>query len=164
MGNSIKKLVKVSAATLVIAGLSSGCVQEKVFNHGPVITQDQLDLVPTGSSQEQVLLALGSPSSRGQFGNDVFYYISQQRVKTYRFEKPKLVDQKVLAVYFDEEQTVSRVANYGLQDGKVFDFVSRTTPTGGADVSFLGQLLRGSSGKSGAQRALGGGTGAPPGF
>jgi hypothetical protein len=28
-----------------------------------------------------------------------------------------------------------------MQDGKVFDFISRTTPTGGKDQNFLGQLL-----------------------
>ena len=107
------------------------------------------------------MLALGSPSSRGQFGNDVFYYISQQRVKTYRFEKPRLVDQKVLAVYFDEEKTVNRVANYGLQDGKVFDFISRTTPTGGKDATLLAQLLTGAGGaKADPSKTLrpGGGT------
>ena len=164
MRKSIKKLASLSATSLLVAGLAAGCVQEKVINHGPVVTQDQLDLIPVGSSQDQVLLALGSPSSRGQFGNDVFYYISQQRVKTYRFEKPRLVDQKVLAVYFDQEQTVSRVANYGLQDGKVFDFISRTTPTGGKDTSFLGQLLRGAGNVSYKENVLTGGSGAPPGF
>ena len=55
--------------------------------------------------------------------------------------KPK-VEQRMLAVYFDKDGKVSSVANYGLQDGKVFDFISRTTPTGGKDLTFLGQLLR----------------------
>ena len=36
---------------------------------------------------------------------------------------------------------VQRVANYGLKDGKVFDFISRTTPTGGSDQNFLAQVL-----------------------
>ncbi|RYE66989.1 MAG: outer membrane protein assembly factor BamE, partial [Rhizobiaceae bacterium] len=33
-----------------------------------------------------------------------------------------------------------------LQDGKVFDTISRTTPTGGRDLTFLQQLLSGGSG------------------
>ena len=123
--------------------LVAGCVEQRVFNNGPVITQDQLDLVPVGSSQEQVLLALGSPSTTGQFGADVFYYISQKRAKTYEFEKMKLIDQRVLSVYFNDEKTVDRIANYGLQDGRVFDFISRTTPTGGEDFTFLRQVLTG---------------------
>lgn len=144
----------LARAALVAAALPvfTGCVQTKVYNNGPVITQDQLDLIPVGSSQDQVLLALGTPSSRGQFERDVFYYISQKRAKTYEFEKLKLIDQKVVSVYFDENKTVDRVANYGLQDGKVFDFVSRTTPTGGEDFTFLRQVL---TGKSSASSVLG---------
>ena len=47
----------------------------------------------------------------------------------------------MLAVYFDENSQVSQIANYGLQDGQIVDFVSRTTPTGGKDFSFLSQLF-----------------------
>ncbi|MEM7215973.1 MAG: outer membrane protein assembly factor BamE [Pseudomonadota bacterium] len=130
-------------ASAVVLPLMAGCVEQRVFNNGPVITQDQLDLVPVGSSQDQVLLALGSPSTTGQFGNEVYYYISQKRAKTFEFEKMELIDQKVLSVYFDDERTVSRIANYGIRDGRVFDFITRTTPTGGEDFTFLRQILTG---------------------
>lgn len=142
-----KKLAQ-TAAVLAAFPVFAACVQERIYNNGPVITQDQLDLIPIGSSQDQVLLALGTPSSRGQFDADVFYYISQKRSRTYEFEKLKLIDQKVLSVYFDEEKTVSRIANYGLQDGRVFDFMSRTTPTSGEDFTFLRQVLTGKASPS----------------
>ena len=138
----LMNLARTTALALTMVGIA-GCVKEKVFNNGAVITQDQLDLIPVGSSQDQVLLALGSPSSRGQFDNDVFYYISQKRSRTYEFEKLKLIDQRVLSVYFDENKQINRIADYGLQDGKVFDFMTRTTSTGGEDFSFLRQLLTG---------------------
>ena len=32
-----------------------------------------------------------------------------------------------------------------MQDGKVFDFISRTTPTGGKDQSFLRQVFNGTA-------------------
>jgi outer membrane protein assembly factor BamE (lipoprotein component of BamABCDE complex) len=56
-----------------------------------------------------------------------------------------VVDQRVTAVYFDNGLRVERVAVYGIQDGKVFDFISRTTPSGGQETSFLGQILRGTN-------------------
>ncbi len=34
----------------------------------------------------------------------------------------------------------------GMQDGKVFDFISRTTPTAGKDQNFIGQILAGATG------------------
>ncbi|MDT4886425.1 hypothetical protein FQZ97_1227730 [compost metagenome] len=57
--------------------------------------------------------------------------------------KPKIIDRHILAVYFDKDGKVSNIANYGLQDGKLFDFVSRTTPTGGKDQTFIGQIIQG---------------------
>jgi outer membrane protein assembly factor BamE (lipoprotein component of BamABCDE complex) len=153
------KYVRALGAALISLPLVAGCVQQRVFNNGPQITQDQLDLIPVGSSQEQVLLALGSPSTTGQFDTEVFYYISQKRAKRYEFQRMTLIDQRVLSVYFDENKQVSRIADFGLKDGKVFDFISRTTPTTGKDFTFLRQILTGKASPAtvlqGTQRSTG---------
>ena len=71
----------------------------------------------------------------------MFYYISQ-KAKKVMFLRPEIVDQRVIAVYFDpKDKRVTRIADYGLKDGKVFDFISRTTPTGGSEVSLVGQIF-----------------------
>ena len=115
--------------------------------HGYVLSPMALEQIPVGSSRDQVLIALGTPSTTGQFGGEVFYYISQTRRAPARFMLAKVVDQRVVAVYFNKNDKVERIADYGLQDGKVFDFVTRTTPTGGADLGFLQSVL--SAGPSG---------------
>lgn len=155
--------------SLIVAAVAiSGCNSSKTFSgikpgetmtQGYVVDPQSIDLVPVGSSREQVLLTLGSPSTTATFDNEVFYYISQTRTRAAAFMKPKLVDQRILAVYFNEEGRVENIANYGLQDGKVFDFISRTTPTGGRDLNFLGQMLSGigNMGQSTAKNILGGG-------
>jgi outer membrane protein assembly factor BamE (lipoprotein component of BamABCDE complex) len=119
----------------------------ETLTQGYVIDQQQIDQVPVGSSREQVLLALGSPSTTATFDNEVFYYISQKRRRPVAFANAKLIDQHVLAVYFGEDGRVTQIANYGTKDGKVFDFVSRTTPTGGKDQNFIGQILAGATGR-----------------
>ncbi|MGB3388235.1 MAG: outer membrane protein assembly factor BamE [Pseudaminobacter sp.] len=144
--------VAVGAASALAVFALSGCNSSKTFSgltpgetltQGYVIDQEQIDLVPVGSSREQVLLALGTPSTTATFDNEVFYYISQTRRRSVAFLNPRLVDQKVLAVYFGEDGRVTQIANYGMQDGKVFDFIGRVTPTGGKDQNFIGQLLAG---------------------
>lgn len=140
-----------SACVALAAGsalMLTGCVSEtlnpsQTLVQGYVPDEQALELVPVGSSREQVLLALGTPSTSATFDNEVFYYISQTRVRRAAFMKPKLVDQRILAVYFGEEERVTNIANYGLQDGKVFDFLAKTTPTGGKDTTFVSQLLSG---------------------
>lgn len=136
-----------TVAVFMAAGVMSGCSTAEVLQQGYVLDEDALALTPVGSSREQVLLSLGTPSTTATFDNDeVFYYISQTRVRPVAFMKPRLVEQSILAVYFDAEGRVARIANYTLQDGRVFDTISRTTPTGGRDLTFLGQLLAGPEG------------------
>ncbi len=143
--------VQFVAGTLACA-LLVGCNSTDVLRtsetlkQGYVVDEATLALVPPGSSREQVLLSLGTPTTTNAFEGEVFYYISQTRKRSAQFLKPRLVDQRVLAIYFNEEQTVDRIADYGLQDGRVFDFISRTTPTGGSDQTFLTQILSGTFG------------------
>jgi outer membrane protein assembly factor BamE (lipoprotein component of BamABCDE complex) len=118
----------------------------ETFTSGYVLEDGALDFVPVGSSREQVILSLGTPSTTATFeSEETFYYISQKRVRNAAFLKQKIVDQRVLAVYFGADGRVSQIANYGLQDGKVFDFITRTTPTGGKDQTFLTQILTGAA-------------------
>ncbi|MCS0496992.1 outer membrane protein assembly factor BamE [Ancylobacter sp. MQZ15Z-1] len=108
---------------------------------GYVPTPGALDQIPVGSSQEQVLLVLGTPSTVATVDGEVFYYISQ-KTKKVMFMRPEVIEQRVIAIYFDpKDKRVTRVADYGLKDGKIFDFVSRTTPTGGNELSVLGQFF-----------------------
>ena len=111
--------------------------------HGYQFSQQQLEQVPIGASKDQVDFVLGTPSTTGTFDGEVYYYISQQ-VKQTAFMRPRVTDQQVLAVYFDKDDRVTRIANYGLQDGRVFDFIGRKTPTTGQELTFLQQVLRAS--------------------
>jgi len=128
------------AAVLSLAVLTAGCLAS-TYQRGYVFDQASLDQVPIGASQEQVLLVLGTPSTIATVSGEVFYYISQKTERKAAFMNPQVVDQRVLAVYFDQERRVNRIADYGVQDGKIFDFVSRTTPTGGEELSFLRQIF-----------------------
>ncbi len=143
---------KVAAALSVLAIVLAGCTSmlprapklgsiASTTHHGYILAPDALEQIPVGSSRDQVLIALGTPSTTGQFGGEVFYYISQTRRASARFMQARVVEQRVVAVYFDKNDKVARIANYGLQDGKIFDFVTRTTPTSGADLGFLQSVL-----------------------
>jgi outer membrane protein assembly factor BamE (lipoprotein component of BamABCDE complex) len=94
-------------------------------------------------SQAQVRMNLGTPSTTAVVGGgQAYYYISSTQTQT-AFFLPEEQDRKVVAVYFTEGGTVERVANYGMKDGRVFDYVSRTTPApGGHDDGIIKQLFR----------------------
>jgi outer membrane protein assembly factor BamE (lipoprotein component of BamABCDE complex) len=157
-----RQFSKGVVAIALASSLLTACTgTTTVLHQGYVADQESLQLTPVGSSREQVLLALGTPSSTATFDNEVFYYISQKRVRRAAFMKPALVDQQVMAIYFDKDGVVSQKANYALQDGRVFDTISRTTPTGGKDLTFLQQLLSGGTSGANMARSLLGGSDTP---
>ncbi|MFM7084688.1 MAG: outer membrane protein assembly factor BamE [Hyphomicrobium sp.] len=122
--------------------LISGCA-EQITKHGQLFKDNDLQQIQPGMGQEQVRLALGTPTSTTTTGSgQVFYYISSTMSEK-AFVAPHEIDRNVIAVYFNPTGTVERVANYGLKDGKIFDFISATTPApGGKDEGILQQLFR----------------------
>ncbi|KEG20134.1 outer membrane protein assembly factor BamE [Bartonella bacilliformis] len=133
-------IIPLIASLIALSGCSN---LSQVYKEGYILDQSALDSISIGSSQEQVLLSLGSPSLKTKYDNEVFYYISQIRYRGMQFMKTKIVDRKVLTIYFDNNNQVERIANYGLQDGRVFDFITQTTPTSSKDQSFLMQFIKG---------------------
>lgn len=128
------------AGALAAALPLGGCFTQ-TYQRGYILPEGALEQLPVGSSQEQVLIVLGTPSTVATVSGEVFYYISQKTEQT-SFLPQKVVDQRVIAVYFDKSRRVERIANYGLKDGKVFDFISRTTPAGGRELSYLTYIFK----------------------
>jgi outer membrane protein assembly factor BamE (lipoprotein component of BamABCDE complex) len=132
-------------AALCGAFTVSGCLgYDGDFDRGYQVDEDTLSQVKVGATTKPEALALlGTPSTTSTVGGDAWYYIGQKMKHTFSFMPVQMTDQHVLAVYFDKEGKVTRIANYGMQDGKVFDFVSRTTPTGGQEPDFLKNMMGG---------------------
>lgn len=124
----------------MILGLSVTACAGKVTQHGHMLTNEEIQQVQPGMSKDQVQLTLGSPDTTSTLSGEIFYYISSTR-KGVAFLKPKVIGRRVVAIYFDKASSVKKVGYYGLKDGKVFDFISRTTPSHGGDVNILKQLL-----------------------
>src|SRR5262245_54438951 len=132
---------KIAAAVVALGLLLGGCFTE-TYQRGYIVPDGALEQIPIGSTQEQVLIVLGTPSTVATVSGEAFYYISQPAEKAIGFMPQQVVDQRVVAVYFDKNRRVQRLANYGMQDGRLFDFVSRTTPTGGKDYAYINAMFK----------------------
>jgi outer membrane protein assembly factor BamE (lipoprotein component of BamABCDE complex) len=142
----IKKFAKTSSLAVTLAlSLTLAACEGEVINRGWQIDDKALEQIKPGASAEQVLLVMGTPSTVSTVGGKTYYYVSQRLTRRMQFMGEKLEDQRVVAVYLDAKNKVSRVANFGIQDGVVFDFISRTTPSGGEELSVLRQLFRASN-------------------
>ncbi len=130
-----------AAAVALLCAALAGCTGEQ-FQKGYILPPNALEQIPIGASQDQVLIVMGTPSTVATLNGEVFYYISQRSERKVAFMNQQVVDQRVIAIYFDKNRQVTRLANYGLQDGKIFDFISRTTPTSGQELSYLTPLFK----------------------
>ena len=131
-------MVLAVAAALSLGGCDAFT---QVYQRGYIVPEGALEQVPLGASQEQVLIVLGTPSTVATVSGEVFYYISQRAEQKLAFMNQDVTNQRVIAVYFDKQRRVQRLANYGLKDGKVFDFVSRTTPTSGVELNYINYVF-----------------------
>jgi outer membrane protein assembly factor BamE (lipoprotein component of BamABCDE complex) len=138
-----RRVQRVVLALTALLGLAfAGCSDlSQVYRRGYIVPEGALEQLPLGASQEQVLIVLGTPSTVATVSGEAFYYISQRTEQPLAFMAQSVTSQRVIAVYFDRNRRVERIADYGLKDGKVFDFIGRTTPTGGNEMSYLNYIF-----------------------
>ena len=142
-GNNHAQSRRAAAFMLVVALMLGGCGSfSESYQRGYVLPEGALEQIPVGATQEQVLIVLGTPSTVATVSGEAFYYISQKTERPVAFMPRQIEDQRVIAVYFDKDRKVERLANYGLKDGKIFDYISRTTPTGGEELNYLSYIFK----------------------
>ncbi len=130
------------AVALPLAALS-GCstLDENVIHRGYVFDDQTIAQIRPGLPAEQVLVLLGTPSTTSTVGMEAWYYISQRVERMLPAMPAKITKQRVFAVYFDSNKKVVRTANYGLEDGRVVDFSTHKTVTGGGESRLLQTLM-----------------------
>ncbi len=142
MRPGLRKFRPLLALAVLASGLAACSSFDGTVVHGYVMDQTTISQIKPGESAAQVLAVMGDPTTTSTVGGGSWYYISQKTVRSVAFMKPQIVDQRVFAVYFDKNHNVTHTGNYGMKDGKVFDFETRTTPTTGKDVDFLNNLVK----------------------
>jgi len=127
-------LVAVLAAALVACS-------PIVRQHGHVVDEDKLgEIRPGTTTKQQVAQMLGTPSSIGTFADANWYYISR-KTSTVAFLAPRVDDQSVVQVVFDDAGVVREVKQYGKGDGERIEHVARETPSVGKQLTLMEQLI-----------------------
>jgi outer membrane protein assembly factor BamE (lipoprotein component of BamABCDE complex) len=128
------------AATTAV--LLTACSPE--INHrGYYPKKGALAQVAEGMSKSEVEGILGSPSTTASvnFSGDSYYYITSV-TRDRSFLAPVETGREVIAVRFSQQDQVTSVAQYGLEDGRIINLNTRETPTPGKEFSLLKELLR----------------------
>ncbi|MEM8689383.1 MAG: outer membrane protein assembly factor BamE [Pseudomonadota bacterium] len=131
-----------------------------VIDHRGYLPRGQdVQKLQVGMSKTEVEALLGSPSTTATVNSsgDSYYYVSSV-VEQKPVIGAEVQDRQVIAVRFDIEDRVQNFAHYGLEDGRIVNFITRETPTEGREYSLikeffgnLGKFTPGAPGGSGRQ-------------
>jgi outer membrane protein assembly factor BamE (lipoprotein component of BamABCDE complex) len=129
---------------LALAGLCAaaitGCAATRDF-HGYVPDQAlPTDVQPAVDTRSTVLARLGTPSTSSIFDDKLWVYMSSTR-ELLTFYYPKVVQREIVAIQFDDDDVVSDVLVYDVNDGRTVSYNSRVTPTRGRELGILEQLF-----------------------
>ncbi len=88
----------------------------------------------------EVRQLMGSPTTESNFGNKVYYYVSQQQTRV-AFLAPKVEQQRVLALTFDSKGVLSEIKDYTLNDALYVQFDEGDTRLKGSETHPLEQIM-----------------------
>lgn len=149
--------VNARLATLALAALLGGCgwITERIgpdpVERGNRVDPERLGQITPGvQTRNDVEALLGSPTARGTFDEDNWYYISA-RTRTQPGRYLEVEDRRVVAISFNRQGVVSGVRELTQADGRDVTAVSRETPVPGNERTLL-QALFGNIGRPGLDR------------
>ena len=137
--NSISKVTGCIAGCVMLGMLASCSPVIKLHGYAPV--EEELATIRAGQdTRGSVRRKIGRPGGAGIFTDEGWFYVSS-KVEHFTFYEPEVVDRRVVAVLFDERDFVRAVNSYGLEDGKIIDLETKTTPTFGRELTILEQAF-----------------------
>ncbi len=126
---------------LLAAALALSACAPTYTTHGFTPQIETLETVAAGvDTRSSVLSKLGRPSASGAFEATNWYYVAS-RMEQRMFYAPRVVERTVVAIRFDEAGLVEQVDRFGLEDGRVINLRTETTPTYGRELTILQQLF-----------------------
>lgn len=141
MKTRVWQIFKIGSIALFSLGMLSACQDlKRPTQHGYVEATPIEQSVEVGSSKDEVLRQLGSPSTVSAFPPETWYYITRQR-ETVAFLEPELKGQKVMRIEFDNAGMVTAVEMADESKSRDVEYVERETPTEGRTVGVLEQLI-----------------------
>jgi len=134
-------MTKPAVAVIIAAGLALSACAGTREHRGFVIDQTLAEGIQVGiDNKDSVTKTLGRPTFTGQFDTNDWYYVSRDTAQL-AFRDPKVTDQTVLRVQFDQAGNVASVQKTGKELIARVDPSGDKTPTLGRKRSFFDELF-----------------------
>jgi len=135
---SIRVLRIIALCGIVVV---SAC-EASYRNHGYAPPESDLENLIVGvDTRATVDDLIGPPSVSGMVGDGDYYYV-RSRKRTFMMLRPQVVEREVLAISFNDDDTIANIERFGLEDGQVVPLSRRVTDTSVIKNGFIRQILR----------------------
>jgi outer membrane protein assembly factor BamE (lipoprotein component of BamABCDE complex) len=158
-----RRPARLATAALLLALGGCALFDTPTVDRGQKVDPEDLRQITVGvSTQADVTALLGSPSARGTFDSDHWYYISGV-TRTRPGRTTSVLSQRVVAITFNGNGVVQKVEELTESDARSVQMVQRETPVPGTERTLMqtlfGNIGRLGPGGGGAQGGTGGTTG-----
>lgn len=134
------KRIRGVVLAVLLASAATACAPT-IRSHGYAPDDALLAEIAVGQdTRGSVAGKIGRPVTESTFDDSGWYYVSST-VEHYMYHAPKVIDRRVVAVRFDESDVVADIDTYGVEDGRIIDLATKTTPTHGRELTVLQQVL-----------------------
>jgi outer membrane protein assembly factor BamE (lipoprotein component of BamABCDE complex) len=124
---------------IVLLAFTGGCTPVTA-TRGNMLEDYQVASVSPGvDTKAEVMRKLGSPTTMAPFDDNTWYYLGQRTEKRAVLD-PKITEERVYKATFNTAGILQTLEPVNNQREDV-SMVSRTTPTGGNDITAVQQLL-----------------------
>ena len=133
-------MVPAFSALIIFTFMASACTPT-VTTRGNLISDTRLEKVkPYYTTKFDVQDRWGPPSAIAPFEENTWYYIGSTS-ETMGIFKEEVVKQRILAIKFDQYDTVMEIVELDPEQSQEVAFVDRKTPTAGKDFTFIQQIV-----------------------
>jgi len=137
----MKSAVLKSATAVVGAAMLAGCALSIRDHRGYVQDEELTQAIQVGTDNKaSVERTLGRPTFAGTFEDNDWYYLGRD-TQTFAFRNPRVTDQSVLHVRFDQAGNVAAVNTTDETLIAAIDPSDDKTPTLGREKSFFEELF-----------------------
>ena len=138
----LKKLPNFSLVAVIALSFVALTACEKDIENRGYMTKfsDFSQIQPNISTKQDVMQALGSPTTKSVFAPETWYYLGKEQTKETFFD-PEIRSFSGYKITFNEAGTVSNIEMQDKSANRSFDVSEEVTETSGNEITFFQQIF-----------------------
>ena len=113
-----------------------------VTHNGNMPSEERIAKIEKGSSKDDVLQILGTPSTVAAFDENTWIYMSSD-IKRVAFFKPQEIDRNILKIKFDSNDNVTKITRLNKDNGIDINPAKEKTEVKGQEPGFFQKYFGG---------------------